>query len=544
MMRMLKSILEQQAYTLLFILIGIGYLFNLSIDVMDVDASQYASIAREMWESKSFLQVYHRGNDYLDKPPLLFWLSSLSMGVFGFNNVAYKLPAVLVLVLGIYSTYRFTLLYFPKRTALNAALLVACSNAFILISNDIRTDGMLSGFLIFAVWQLAAFLQTKHNKNFIWSAVGLGLAMLTKGPVALGIFGLGLGSDLLLRKQWKEIFHLRWLLFLVIVLLILSPMLYGLYQQFDLHPEKEAYGLQGPSGILFYFYTQSFGRLTGDIYWDNNTGPLFFLGSMMWDYQPIAILFIVAFFAGLWKWFRGEQPKTFTPYFGFLLPFIALSMSNYKLPHYIFPLLPFAAVIVCGWMEQQLQRKQPNLAFKAQQALLCLFPLLAIASFVWFFTPKSGFTLLATLPLILAFYYFRKKQYWAHSLAGFSTFLLLITSTYFYPSLERYQSTSHAGRAMRDSEANYTAFLNVHGHALDFYSEQILPGYQKGNVGLPALIYTDTAGVEQLKADFPQAEITQQYPHFHITTLRLPFLLRAQRATVTTPRVLVKIPKP
>jgi 4-amino-4-deoxy-L-arabinose transferase-like glycosyltransferase len=57
---------------------GAGLLFvaiaGLFLDVMDVDAAQYASIALEMTQNGSWLQVMHRGTDYLDKPPLLFWL--------------------------------------------------------------------------------------------------------------------------------------------------------------------------------------------------------------------------------------------------------------------------------------------------------------------------------------------------------------------------------------------------------------------------------------------------------------------------------------
>ncbi|MEO0008670.1 MAG: hypothetical protein RJA20_2866, partial [Bacteroidota bacterium] len=59
---------------------GAGLLFiaiaGLFLDIMDVDAAQYASIALEMTQNGSWLQVMHRGADYLDKPPLLFWLSA------------------------------------------------------------------------------------------------------------------------------------------------------------------------------------------------------------------------------------------------------------------------------------------------------------------------------------------------------------------------------------------------------------------------------------------------------------------------------------
>ncbi len=44
-------------------IIGV-YLLNLRLDVMEVDAAQYASISHEMLSTKSFLQVHHKGEDY------------------------------------------------------------------------------------------------------------------------------------------------------------------------------------------------------------------------------------------------------------------------------------------------------------------------------------------------------------------------------------------------------------------------------------------------------------------------------------------------
>ena len=67
------------------------------IPLMDIDASQYASISREMLERNSFLQVFDLGKDYLDKPPMLFWLSALSMKIFGVYDWAYRIPSLIFL---------------------------------------------------------------------------------------------------------------------------------------------------------------------------------------------------------------------------------------------------------------------------------------------------------------------------------------------------------------------------------------------------------------------------------------------------------------
>src|SRR6187549_2480350 len=75
MVNEVSSRIYRYRYTLFLGLILVGYFLNLFIDVMEIDAAQYAAIAREMADTGNYLQVYHRGQDYLDKPPLLFWIS-------------------------------------------------------------------------------------------------------------------------------------------------------------------------------------------------------------------------------------------------------------------------------------------------------------------------------------------------------------------------------------------------------------------------------------------------------------------------------------
>ena len=129
---------------------GITYLLGMFlVPLMDIDATQYASISREMMESGNYLQLYDLGRDYLDKPPMLFWLSSASMQVFGVHDWAYRLPSFLFSLLAIYSTYRLALLFYKKDVALLAALVLASCQAMdgqridkilVNISDEIKED--------------------------------------------------------------------------------------------------------------------------------------------------------------------------------------------------------------------------------------------------------------------------------------------------------------------------------------------------------------------------------------------------------------------
>ncbi|MBP6687790.1 MAG: glycosyltransferase family 39 protein, partial [Lacibacter sp.] len=116
----------------LFALICAVYFIGIGVDTMDVDASQYAGISREMKESGSYLQVYEQGKEYLDKPPFLFWISALSMKIFGENNLGYKFPSILFAIFAVIATFRFAKLFYDRTIALlSAAVLATCQAVFL-----------------------------------------------------------------------------------------------------------------------------------------------------------------------------------------------------------------------------------------------------------------------------------------------------------------------------------------------------------------------------------------------------------------------------
>ena len=220
--------------------------------------------------------------------------------------------------------------------------------------NDVRTDLMLTGAVIFAVWQIAEYIEKKKWYNFVWGFVGIGLAMLAKGPLGLVLPAIAIGIHLILLRDWKTIFKWQWLLGLVVVGIVLLPMMIGLYLQYDSNPLVEVNGKVGESGLRFYFWTQSFGRITGENVWDNNAGPFFLTESTLWAFLPWTLLLFTAWIVG---WFdiikakfkieKGQEAITIG---AFTFALFALSKSSYQLPHYIFVAYPFAAIFTAKWV--------------------------------------------------------------------------------------------------------------------------------------------------------------------------------------------------
>lgn len=123
--RFTRMLSRSFTYLTIFV-IAVVYAASARIDVMDIDAAQYASIAREMLERGEYLQFTNRYEDYLDKPPLLFWLSALSFRLLSISDFAFKLPSLLFALLGIYSTYRLGSLLYSAPTGRLAAIRFHC----------------------------------------------------------------------------------------------------------------------------------------------------------------------------------------------------------------------------------------------------------------------------------------------------------------------------------------------------------------------------------------------------------------------------------
>src|ERR1044072_3053861 len=154
-----------------FILLALLYFSAVRIDTMDVDASQYAEMSREMMLRGDYLHVYDRGMEYLDKPPFLFWVSSLSMKVFGVNNFGYKLPSILFALWALYALYRLTKLLYGEETGRMAALILGSCQGMFLMTNDVRCDTILMSWVITAIW---AIKECEERRK--WQFVLLGTA--------------------------------------------------------------------------------------------------------------------------------------------------------------------------------------------------------------------------------------------------------------------------------------------------------------------------------------------------------------------------------
>jgi 4-amino-4-deoxy-L-arabinose transferase-like glycosyltransferase len=524
--------------------IVIYILGSLFIPLIEIDSVQYGNICREMLQTKSFLQIFDQGKDYLDKPPFLFWASTLSMYLFGMNDFAFRLPSILMAVIAIYSTYKFTLLYYKKEIAILSALVIASSQAMFLITHDVRTDTMLMCWVIVGVWQFASWLQNKNWLSFIIAFSAIGFGMMTKGPIALMVPIFSFVPHLIIHKQYKLLFRWEYLVGLVIILLLLLPMDIGLYQQFDLHPEKVMYGKTGTSGLRFFYWTQSFGRITGESIWHENDSITFLFENLLWGFLPWTLFFVLGLLAEVYKMiknkFKIKSSHEWITLPGFLITYLALGSSRYQLPHYIYVVLPFISIITAKCIYNITIKENNGNCNKVLSIVhFVIFSILLALLVYLMFVPFNTNKLLITLLLFAAAIIFAIILYFNNNtipkILHFGLFSILITNlflnVFFYPKLLEYQLGNKVTKYINEEKidkSNFYLYKITDSRSLDFYSNytykniEDLTASKKGDF----ILIEDKNTPDSLLIHFNK--ITS-IASFHVSTLTGEFLNPATR---------------
>ena len=130
---------------------------------------------------------------YFDHPPMVAWLIGISTTLFGHNELAVRLPAVVLGGVTIWALFRITESLVEDAKVATWVALLACSTPLMAVGSIIHTpDAALS-----AAWAwtlLFAMKAMRENRWRDWLGLGLalGLGLLAKASAWLLLPGLGL----------------------------------------------------------------------------------------------------------------------------------------------------------------------------------------------------------------------------------------------------------------------------------------------------------------------------------------------------------------
>jgi len=473
-------------YWSLVLLILLVYLAGMFVTLFENDSAQFAVMAMRMVQENDFFSLFKGPQEYLDKPHMHYWLAAACYKLFGIHDWAYRIPAILASILGAYSTFGLGTLLYNKNTGKLAALIFLTAQTIVLSNIDVRTDAVLTGFTVFAIWQLAVYIEKGSLVALILGAFGAGIAFSTKGQIALLVIVLPLLCHLAYTGKWKVLLHWKVILALVVFALTISPMLYAYYQQFDLHPEKVIRGRSDRSGLLFIFWEQSFERLSGEGVGKNSSDYFFFFHTFLWVFLPWTIVGIAAYWNQLRTFFklhfRRNSKYELLTVGGISLLFVIISFAQFKLPHYLNILIPLFAILSAAYLvslKTEGKTKTLNQLLAGQYVILGLvFTTTALICFYVFEWP----TWLEYLPLFIGYavvaYFVVKKEAPFVRIVTISVLASVLLNSvlnlHFYPELLGYQGGSAMAAIIKKNEIPVNRIYKLserHTWAMDFYNE-------------------------------------------------------------------------
>ncbi|MGN6567441.1 MAG: ArnT family glycosyltransferase [Flavipsychrobacter sp.] len=540
-----------------FIVLAVLYFSAIRVDTMDVDASQYAEMSREMMKSGDYLHVYDRGHDYLDKPPFLFWVSSASMKVFGANNLGFKLPSILFALLALYATYRLTRRLYDEKKAPMAARILGPCQGFFLMTNDVRCDTILMSWVITAIWFIKEWDITRKLYWLLLSAAAIAFGMMTKGPIALMVPVFCFASDWILKREWGKLFKPQYILAIIVIAVLLIPMSIGLYQQFDMHPEKLIDGKHNTSGLRFFYWSQSFGRITGESPWQNSVDMSFLLSNMLWSYLPWILLFLVGLVINVIELFRQKlrlnPAQEWISTGGFILTYLALGSSRYQLPHYIFVAFPLASIVTAKLLKDFFEgryRKVFAVMKPVQTVIAALLFIGALLTVTYVFHLGVTPVIIWAVSLVIWLYITFKKQLpgkllWI-SAAGILLVNILLTN-FFYYNLLKYEVGATAGRYIKTQNINadkvFAYRMKDPINALPFYANGVIQKSDTPLTVLPKVDYVLTmdSGLNELQMKGYKYDIAYQGKLFKVSELTPEFLNPNTRDKATSNYYVLKL---
>ena len=297
-----------------------GYFHGL----IDPDEPRYAATAKNMVTTGNYIVPYFNNHIRINKPPLTYWLISLSYKLFGINELTARLPQIisgfLIVLLGVFFCRNY------KETFM---LILISSPLYFYLGRYCNTDMIVSMFFTLSILFFYKYYKSDKKSFLILFFISFFLANLTKGPVALLIVLIIL-LFLVIEKELKKVMNIKFVLFTLIS--IISPVIYlFIVSLFDNSVDIYNLILRETSGRFLKGF-----RHPEPVYFYFKFFPLLFF--------PWA--FIVLFKIRRVKHFWNDSDFNKLNILWFLVVLIFFSISRSKLLSYILPLsFPFAYIV-------------------------------------------------------------------------------------------------------------------------------------------------------------------------------------------------------
>ncbi len=376
-----------------------------AMQLWDRDEPFYARVAVEMLRSGNWVVPTFNGDVFPDKPPLVYWMMAVSIRLFGENEFAVRLPAILGLMASLVFTWAIARRMFDARTARWSMIILATSLMAVYLGAAAMLDTVLLATIAMAFW---AWLGVRDgDRTFFHSAmlmVAFTLSLLAKGPVGPAVFGSAVLVTWAIRLRWPRPSEL-------LALAIAGLIAMAIFLAWAVPANSQSGGVMLSDG----FWIHIVGRALAPMQGHGGSGLSGYLSNLPF-YVPVVIIglmpwvidlpqALVALSRGQLTTGRGRALLIAWP----ATTFVLFTLAATKLPHYVFPLFPAAAIVLAAYHATRASadfRDMPRLrhAGEVAYALMQAGTVLGLLALAWFLAAPGAAVLAALLAATTAIF--------------------------------------------------------------------------------------------------------------------------------------------
>ena len=299
--------------------------------IWDINEAFYVETPKQMVLTGDYVNPSFNGAERFNKPVLSYWIVAGFYKVMGVSVTTERVAIALGSLLLIGATFVIGRTLGGRNAGVIAALVLASAPSVMLWSRRIFIDVWLTSLLALALMCYVLVDAHPHRRrlSLIGMYAAIGLAMLTKGPVALVLPGLALLIHLTWTRTLRDLRVMMIPIGLLIIAVIVAPWYIADYHQ------------HGWKHISGFFIGENLDRYT-ETYGAQNRGLWFYIPVLLGDLTPWSMFLPAA----IWLAWRERRPDLRLMIIWIAVFAGVFSLSKTKQDLYIFPAAPAIAALV------------------------------------------------------------------------------------------------------------------------------------------------------------------------------------------------------
>ena len=305
----------------LFVTVITAFFLNLGgFPLFDMDEGAYAETTREMFERGDFISTYMNGVAFYDKPALTYWLQAMSAAIFGYTELAFRLPSALAATAWTLLIFAFVRREYDEHTAVTAAAVASLATLTSMMGKAAIPDALLILFISGAMFSIYRYYQVQNKRYVYFAFISMAFGFMAKGPIAVAIPAIVSLMFFAMKGQWwlwlRAVFNP---VGIALFLLIASPWYIAQYLK------------EGQAFLEGFFLKHNVGRFQNPM--EGHSGSIFY-------YLPVALIGSVPFTAAILLAVKRSKQLIHDDFLlfnalWFLFVLVFFSLAGTKLPHYI-----------------------------------------------------------------------------------------------------------------------------------------------------------------------------------------------------------------